>query len=434
MTDLDTLRVVESLLGITLQSPEDAGRVLLGFIAKVYPERVDDGSDGPDNLNDAINAMLADQRHQRQELYELLEEQDQLIDQWRTTYQQDLGQALGVSDVTIPAHLNQEQRRQQEKSDRKKSGDTIDDHWSELNSFARKDGYQREYLRWTAYFYRAVTLLNADGKPRTSIADSYQYARGVVGALIRQDCMSDRYLSDLQEKVPDSWPSPTTLAELGFKAVTKAQLTETAEDDAWQNNGSATEQLVQLIQTDSALHEWFESVQGTMELPGDNQTVTPLASHEQLIDLIEDNLDLEQILLFIDSHPDDLNRARDHDGVTPIIATVRYVSGKNYQDSTRRCAVLYHLVSEIPESTKAIALNASDNSGMTALMHTASMSKPLEGALLIHLGADPECKDPNCDSAADYAAKWPSTVPTFQGKDLPSAFEAFFESVKDLEE
>ena len=112
-----------------------------------------------------------------------------------------------------------------------------------------------------------------------------------------------------------------------------------------------------------------------------------LSNEERLIAQIEQNMHVREIRRLMDVA--ELDCARHTDGATPIIATMRYVPKKNYQNSSRRYRILYEIARRLPKDRLNKAINAQDHKGWTALMYAAEQSDALGGALLIHLGAEP---------------------------------------------
>jgi hypothetical protein len=109
---------------------------------------------------------------------------------------------------------------------------------------------------------------------------------------------------------------------------------------------------------------------------------------EQLIAKLEENMDVSGIMRLLDMAPLDAHRR--HDGVTPIMATVRYVNGGNYQNTHRRLKWLWEIASRLPPDRLKAALDAQDWRGWTALMYAADQMDALGIDLLRHLGATPE--------------------------------------------
>ena len=157
------------------------------------------------------------------------------------------------------------------------------------------------------------------------------------------------------------------------------------------------------------------------------QQYLALPHEEKLVAKIEENIDLREIQRLLDLSPLDVARASD--GITPVIATMRYVGG-NYQNHSRRYRILLEIARRLPNEQVVPALNARDKKGWTALMHAAAQSDALGGALLIHLGADPTLKNHNGQTAADISAKWPSVVPIFEGRDVPPSFPKLLTSAE----
>jgi hypothetical protein len=154
-----------------------------------------------------------------------------------------------------------------------------------------------------------------------------------------------------------------------------------------------------------------------------------LSNEGKLIAQIEENMHVREIRRLIDVA--ELDCVRHTDGITPIIATMRYVpNNKNYQNSSRRYRILYEIVPRLPKERLNKAINAQDHKGWTALMYAAEQSDALGGALLIHLGADPALRNPQGETAAAVAQRWPSIVPIFEGKTTLPTFSAVLKAME----
>jgi len=151
-----------------------------------------------------------------------------------------------------------------------------------------------------------------------------------------------------------------------------------------------------------------------------------LSPEEKLIFQIEENMSPREIRQLLDAAQ--LDYQRETDGVTSVIATMRYLPDKNYQNSCRRYRILYEIASRLPKERLAHALNAKDYTGWTALMYAASQSDALGGALLIHLGADPTIQNPEGQTAADISSPWPTVIPVFEGRDAPPNFPSLLDA------
>lgn len=108
-----------------------------------------------------------------------------------------------------------------------------------------------------------------------------------------------------------------------------------------------------------------------------------MSDEEKLITQIEENMDVREIRRLLDTAVLDVGRVLD--GVTPIIATMRYIHGMNYQNSARRYRILREIANRLPNDGVVPALNVRDKKGWTALMHAAAQADALGGALLIYL-------------------------------------------------
>lgn len=154
-----------------------------------------------------------------------------------------------------------------------------------------------------------------------------------------------------------------------------------------------------------------------------------LSNEGKLIAQIEQNMNVREIRRLMDVA--ELDCVRHTDGITPIIATMRYVpNNKNYQNSSRRYRILYEIARRLPKDRLNKAINAQDHKGWTALMYAAEQSDALGGALLIHLGADPALRNPLGETAAAVAQRWPSIVPIFEGKTIPPNFPAVLKTME----
>jgi hypothetical protein len=163
----------------------------------------------------------------------------------------------------------------------------------------------------------------------------------------------------------------------------------------------------------------YESVAQTRAR--DRAAYQALSSEEKLIRRIEENMNVEEVRRLLDIAR--LDAARPSDGVTPIIAAMRWCpNNKNYQNHMRRYRVLTEIERRLPKDRFLGAINAQDIRGWTALMYAAEQSDALGGALLIHLGADPTRRNPEGRTAAEIAGRWPDAVDSFLGKSAPPSF------------
>ena len=153
-----------------------------------------------------------------------------------------------------------------------------------------------------------------------------------------------------------------------------------------------------------------------------------LSDEEKLIAQIEENMDVREIRRLMDVA--ELDCARHTDGVSPIIATMRYVPSKNYQNSSRRYRILYEIARRLPKDRLNNAINGQDHKEWTALMYAAEQSDLLGGALLVHLGADPALRNSQGRTAAAIAERWPSVVPIFEGKTTLSRLPAMLKTME----
>lgn len=152
----------------------------------------------------------------------------------------------------------------------------------------------------------------------------------------------------------------------------------------------------------------------------EEQAYRALPDGEKLIAKIEENMDVREIQRLLDSAP--LDCARRTDGATAIMATVRYVPGGNYQNTSRRYRILGEIYRRLPKERFVQSLNARDKNGWTALMFAAANSGANDGSLLVHLGADPSIKNDAGETAADISRRWPTDVPVFAGQKVTPAF------------
>lgn len=145
-----------------------------------------------------------------------------------------------------------------------------------------------------------------------------------------------------------------------------------------------------------------------------------LQNGDKLITQIEKNMDVKEISRLLDTVP--LDYQRESDGITPIMATMRYTYDTNYQNGYRRYRTLHEIAKRLPGDNLKTAINTQDKKGWTALMYAADQSDVLGGALLLHYGADPKTKNADGDTAAKIAARWPSIVPVFEGREKQQKF------------
>jgi hypothetical protein len=148
-----------------------------------------------------------------------------------------------------------------------------------------------------------------------------------------------------------------------------------------------------------------------------------MSDGEKLIHNIEllRPLDEAEFRRLLDIAP--LDFAGPSDGITPIIATMRYIGQDYFSDSaSRRWLILREIYRRLPKHRFIQSLNARDKQNWTALMYAAKNSDANSASLLIHLGADPNIENGAGDTAANIAGRWPTVVPVFAGREVTPAF------------
>jgi len=100
----------------------------------------------------------------------------------------------------------------------------------------------------------------------------------------------------------------------------------------------------------------------------------------------------------------DLDFQREEDGITPIIAAVRYTSATGFQDGETRTHILWKIIGRMNKEMVKAAINRQDKEGNTALMYSASQGVALDVALLLHFGANPKIENHKGETASSIAS------------------------------